>query len=82
MTFWWMFDNHTFRELGSDVAEALLAAELLFYVDPHGSLFVRDSEDPSNNLHVHGHGRNKREEFLQDLAKLKTALAERLIFQI
>lgn len=76
MNFWWMFDNHTFRELGVDVDSAIRQAEALFEEDPWGSLFVRtDEPQPWLKMDgVHGHGRQHREKFRADLQLFKQAV--------
>ena len=63
---WWMYDNHTFRrlDLTGDWRGDTLAC---FETDPHGSFFVRDTNDRTI-FHLPGRGRGRREEFIAALA--------------
>lgn len=37
MSFWWMYDNHTFRFLGTNLEHAIAGAKACFKQDSHGS---------------------------------------------
>lgn len=68
-----MFDNHTFRDLGTDLEAAIESAKACFDEDPYGSLFARD-EGQREPACAHGHGRERKAEFLTSLTKFREAI--------
>ena len=82
MKFWWMYDNHTFRVLGTNLEHAIAGAKACFKEDPYGSLFARDPEGREITTDVHGHGRAREAEFLTDLMKFRQAVLDQLNYQI
>ncbi len=88
MKFWWMFDNHLFADLGTDLDKALKEAVEMFDLDPYGSLFVREFPAPAENkynydtIHAHGQGRAKKDEFIASLAVLRQQVINTLSYEI
>lgn len=82
MKFWWMCDNHKFRDLGENVEHAIAEARACFKEDPFGSLFARDPEGREMTTGVHGHGRGREAEFLTDLMKFRQAVLDQSNYQI
>ncbi|MGI9297125.1 MAG: hypothetical protein ACR2QC_04405 [Gammaproteobacteria bacterium] len=74
MKFWFMFDNHTFRECPS-VENAVTAAQR----DPYGSLFVRDDLDRTIvGREAHGRGHEEIERFIADIRAVYGTGTERI----
>lgn len=72
MKFWWMFGNHTFADLGTDLEPAIERAKVRFDEDPHGSLFVRgDDFTNATAPYVSGSGRHRKAEFLTELTRFR-----------
>jgi hypothetical protein len=82
MKYWWMFDNHTFQDLGTDLDGALAGALLCFQIDAYGSLFAHDENGNAIGISVHGHGAAKESEFRAALAAFKEDVAGRQSYQI
>ena len=81
MKFYWMFDNHTFREIGTDLDAACEAARTLWHEDPWGTLFGRDQAE-NEACHATGKGSARKAEFDAALDDFKATIRKGLCYQI
>lgn len=75
MSIWWMYDNHTFKQLADNPEDAYDQAINCWKGDPWGSLGVKGEH--GEGLRVCGSGRENRCEFINQLDNWKESLTRK-----
>lgn len=67
MSIWWMYDNHTFKQLSDDIKEAAKQAIKLFDEDHWGSVGVRGKHQTETSRGIMVFARGDKQQFIKDL---------------